>query len=115
MSTILLISIISVFRYFVPFVYVTEEQFSEQKPYHTVYYELHVDSIGNETEYIINSENDSVLQTYKYNAIYKPDSSWIVPIRSRIDSLESTLKITKDKDEQKRIKKDIDWLKERYF
>lgn len=115
MSTILLISIISVFRYFVPFVYVTEEQFSEQKPYHSVYYELHVDSIGNETEYIINSENDSVLQTYKYNAIYKPDSSWITPIRSRIDSLETIIKSTSDKEMKKHIQSDINWLKERYF
>ena len=115
MGKILLLSFVAIFRYFIPFVYVSQEEFNAQCGEHDVYYELCVDSIGNEYENTRLVSNDSILHTFVYKACYKADSSWFEPIRAKVDSLEKEILETKDKEAKKRIQGSIDWLKERYY
>ena len=115
MRLLLLLPIIGILRYFVPFVTVTQEEFDAQCGEHEVYYELSIDSLGNETEEIKRTSDDKVLQTYIYKACYKPDSTWFIPIKNRVDSLENEILATKDKETKKRLQDNVDWLKKRYY
>ncbi len=115
MKTLLLLPIIGLFRYFVPFMYVSQEQFVAQCGEHDVYYELSVDSLGNETEYMKRTSDDEILQTYVYKVCYKPDSTWLEPIKARVKELEVEISQTKDKDMKNRLIKNLNWLKERYY
>ncbi len=102
-------------RYFIPFIFLSNIVFSEQCNEHLTYYELWADSIGNQVEYVKLTQNDSIIQIYHYSAENKPDSNWISPIQFKMESLQRELDRTKDKDKQKYLKNQIEWLKNRYF
>lgn len=112
---ILLILGILIFRYFTPIIYVNDEEFKNECDNHDIYYELHIDSFGNEVEYTKLSESDSIIGTYYYNFTNKSDSTWAIPIKSKISDLQEKLGETKDKEEKKRVQGEINWLVSRYF
>ena len=102
-------------RYFVPIVSVDFSQFEVEKSNHKIYYESYEDSIGSH-ELIRLCENDSIMQKFTYKEKYKkliPDT-WKERIMNKLIELDKSLEITKDKDERKRIQKEIDWLNDRY-